>query len=179
MGRWCEWRFPSTRPSSYPGRGRRTRAWPRTSAAAPCTASRSPAPRTSRTSSPRLPPCTSPTSRESLSVSVWLRYKHNDPTDPPTKLYILHYNRTHLQYCIYYIITELQYPVYPMTIWVACMYNVQCIRKVFTALHFFHILLCYSLIPKLNKFIFSSKFYTQHPIMTTWKKFFFKCLQIY
>ncbi len=31
--------------------------------------------------------------------------------------------------------------------------NIQCIRKVFTALHFFHILLCYSLIPKFIKFI--------------------------
>jgi len=33
-----------------------------------------------------------------------------------------------------------------------CMY-IQCIRKVFTALHFFHILLCNSLIPKWIKFI--------------------------
>ncbi len=31
--------------------------------------------------------------------------------------------------------------------------KIQCIRKVFTALHFFHILLCYSLIPKLIKLI--------------------------
>uniref|UniRef100_A0A8C6WS34 PX domain containing serine/threonine kinase n=1 Tax=Neogobius melanostomus TaxID=47308 RepID=A0A8C6WS34_9GOBI len=37
---------------------------------------------------------------------------------------------------------------------------IQCIRKVFTALHFFHILLCYSLIPKLIQSIFPSKFYT-------------------
>ena len=31
---------------------------------------------------------------------------------------------------------------------------IQCIRKVFTALHFFHILLCYSLIPKWIKKIY-------------------------
>ena len=36
-----------------------------------------------------------------------------------------------------------------------------------TVFHFFHILLCYSLIPKWIKFFFfSSKFYTQYPIMT-------------
>ena len=43
------------------------------------------------------------------------------------------------------------------------------IVRISTALHFFHILLCYSLIPKWIQF-FSSEFYTQHAIMTTWKK---------
>lgn len=33
--------------------------------------------------------------------------------------------------------------------------GIQCIRKVFTALYFFHILLCYRLNPKWNKFLFS------------------------
>lgn len=45
-----------------------------------------------------------------------------------------------------------------------------CIRKVFIALHFFHISLWYSLIPKWILFIISAKFYKQYPIMTTWKK---------
>lgn len=35
--------------------------------------------------------------------------------------------------------------------------NIQCIQKVFTALQFFHILLCYSLIPKWNHLIFFLK----------------------
>ncbi|MBN3296790.1 ZBED5 protein, partial [Amia calva] len=39
----------------------------------------------------------------------------------------------------------------------AYLADIQCIWKVFTALHFFHILLCYSIIPKLK----------QYPIMTT------------
>ena len=44
--------------------------------------------------------------------------------------------------------------------------TIQCIRKVFTALqNFFHMLLCYSRIPKLIIFIFFVKFYTQYLIM--------------
>jgi len=43
---------------------------------------------------------------------------------------------------------------------------VKCIWKVFAVLHFFHILLCYSLIPKWIKFLIFLKL-----TMTTWTKF--------
>ena len=60
-----------------------------------------------------------------------------------------------------------------------CTFYVQCIRKVFTVLHFFHILLCYSLIPKWNKFIFFLKILHRTPHNDNMKKVFFKCLHIY
>ena len=66
--------------------------------------------------------------------------------------------------------------------WIEHVYNslpvvlscLQCIQKVFTALHFFHILLCYSLIPKWNTFVL---FFSQNSTNTThhndnMKKFF-------
>lgn len=70
MVRWSVWPSQSTRRCSSLGRVRRTRAWPKTSVGARCTASKSPAPRTSRTSSPPPPPCTSQISRE------WLENTH-------------------------------------------------------------------------------------------------------
>ncbi len=50
--------------------------------------------------------------------------------------------------------------------WLLSVPIVQCIWKVFTVLHIFHILLCYSLISK------------QYPIITMWKKCFFLSFQI-
>jgi len=46
-------------------------------------------------------------------------------------------------------------PKHKLQIFLRGLYNLylQCIWKVFTALHFFHILLCYSLIPKWITFI--------------------------
>ncbi len=47
-------------------------------------------------------------------------------------------------------------------LWDIFKIKIHCIRKVFTVLHFFHILLCYfCLIPKWIKFIIYSKFYKQ------------------
>lgn len=45
---------------------------------------------------------------------------------------------------------------------------------VFTGLHSFHMLSCYSFIPKWIQF--TSKFYTQHPTMTRWKQSLCKIL---
>ena len=53
---------------------------------------------------------------------------------------------------------------------------IQCIRKVFTALNFFHILLCYSLIPKWIKFFLKILHTTPHNDM---KNIFLRFLQIY
>ena len=49
---------------------------------------------------------------------------------------------------------------------------IQCIRKVFTALHFFHILLCYSIFPKWNKFFFFPQNSTTTPHNDNMKSFF-------
>ena len=49
--------------------------------------------------------------------------------------------------------------------------RIQCIRKLFRPLHFFHILLRYSLILKLIKSFFSpSSIYTKYPIITKQKQ---------
>ena len=56
-------------------------------------------------------------------------------------------------------------------------YCIQCIEKVFRPLHFFHILLCSSLILKWIKTFFSS-IYIKYPIMTK-RKQAFQFKQIY
>ena len=50
--------------------------------------------------------------------------------------------------------------------------HIQCLRKVFRPLNFFHILLRYRLILKLIKSFFSPSIYTQYPIMTKQKQDF-------
>ncbi len=57
--------------------------------------------------------------------------------------------------------------------------KIQCIRKVFTALHFFHMLLCYSLIPKCIKFIIFLKILQTIPHNDNVKEDCLKSLQIY
>lgn len=47
--------------------------------------------------------------------------------------------------------------------------HLQCIQKVFTVLHLFHFLSCYSLIQKWIHLVFPSKFYTQYSIIPKWK----------
>lgn len=68
MGSICASRCPNTPASSFPVKATRTRAWPKTTATPPYTASRSLAPKTTPTSSHLLPPYTSPTSRKSLNL---------------------------------------------------------------------------------------------------------------
>lgn len=69
-GSLCASRCPNTPMSSFPVKATRTRAWPKTTATPLCTVSRSPAPKTTPTSSHLQPPCTSPTSRKSF-VNTW------------------------------------------------------------------------------------------------------------
>ncbi len=57
--------------------------------------------------------------------------------------------------------------------------DIQCIRKVFTVLNFFHILLCYSLIPKSNKFIIFLKNLQTIPHTNKVKEVCLNSLQIY
>lgn len=63
-GSLCGSRCPNTPVFSFPAKVTKTRAWPKTTAAPPCTASRSLALRTTPTFSHLLPPYTSPISRE-------------------------------------------------------------------------------------------------------------------
>ncbi len=69
MGRLCASHCPNTPASSFPAKATRTRAWPKTTATPPCTASRSLAPKTTPTSSHLLPPYTCPTSRKASHCS--------------------------------------------------------------------------------------------------------------
>lgn len=67
-GSLCASLCPNTWAFSFLAKGTRTRAWPKTTATPPCTASRSPAPRIIPTSSRLLPPYTFPTFRKSFSL---------------------------------------------------------------------------------------------------------------
>ena len=69
MGSLCASHRPNTPASSFLVKATRTRAWPKTTATPPCTASRSLDPKTTPTSSHPLPPYTSPTSRKSSNCS--------------------------------------------------------------------------------------------------------------
>ena len=53
-----------------------------------------------------------------------------------------------------------------------CIYTVHVFIQVCTVLHFFHILLCYSLIPKLNKWFFCLKYLHTTPHNDNMKKVF-------
>lgn len=67
-GSLCASLCPNTQAFSFLAKGTRTRAWPKTTATPPCTASRSPAPRIIPTSSRLLPPYTFPTFRKSFRL---------------------------------------------------------------------------------------------------------------
>ena len=58
-------------------------------------------------------------------------------------------------------------------------WGIQCIRKVFTALHFLHILVCYSLIPKWIQIIIFLKILHTIPRNDNVKNVFGNILQIY
>ena len=51
-----------------------------------------------------------------------------------------------------------------------CIFHIQCLRKVFRLLYFFHILLRYCLFLNGWNKTFSSAIYTQHPMMTKQKQ---------
>lgn len=57
--------------------------------------------------------------------------------------------------------------------------ELQCIHKVFTLLNLFHILVCYSLIPKLLKFILFLTILQTIPHIDKMKEDCLKSLQIY
>lgn len=89
---WFEWCCPNIQWCSClaEGRAKRSRRWHGTSQAPPSTASKSPDPKTSTTSSLRRPRCTSPTSRKTrvhvLKHTTVHLSSSNTPSPPPCVL---------------------------------------------------------------------------------------------